>query len=54
MIHPWIIVELALGSLSDRANVLAILDFLPGVRLAQMNELRHLIEARHLSALASA
>ncbi len=48
MIHPWIIAELALGSLRDRAKTLAILDLLPGVRLAQTSELRYMIEARHL------
>lgn len=48
VIHPWIIAELALGSLRDRANTLAILDLLPGLRLAQMSELRHMMEARHL------
>lgn len=37
-----------MGSLRDRTKTLAILDLLPGVRLAQMNELRHMIEARHL------
>ncbi len=50
-IHPFIIVELALGSLNQRANVLAMLDNLPQVRVAQMNELRQLIETRHLFSL---
>jgi hypothetical protein len=48
VVHLWIITELALGSLRDRTKTLAILDLLPGVRLAQMSELRHMIEARQL------
>jgi Predicted nucleic acid-binding protein, contains PIN domain len=48
VIHPWIIAELALGSLRDRAKTLAMLDLLPQVRVARMNELRLMIEARHL------
>lgn len=51
MIHPWIIAELALGSLRDRAKTLVLLDFLPQLRVAQMAELRHMIEARHLDSL---
>jgi predicted nucleic acid-binding protein len=48
VIHPWIIAELALGSLRDRAKTLAMLDLLPHVRVARMSELRLMIEARHL------
>lgn len=48
MIHPWIVAELALGSLRDRARTLAILDLLPQVRIATATEVRHLIEARRL------
>lgn len=51
VIHPWIIAELALGSLRDRAKTLAMLDLLPPACVAQMSELRHLIEARHLDSL---
>jgi predicted nucleic acid-binding protein len=47
-IHPWIIAELALGSLRDRAKTLAMLDLLPQVRVARPSELRLMIEARHL------
>jgi len=47
-IHPFIIAELALGSLQDRTNTLALLDLLPQVRVAQLNEVRLAIEARHL------
>lgn len=48
VIHPWIIGELALGSLRDRVKTLATLDMLPQVRMAQMGEVRLMIEGRHL------
>jgi len=48
VIHPFIIAELALGSLKDRAKTLALLDLLPQVRVAQMSEVRLMIEARRL------
>lgn len=48
VIHPFVIAELALGSLSQRAKTLAFLDFLPQARVAQLSELRLTIEARRL------
>ena len=48
VIHPWIVAELALGSLRDRANTLAMLDLLPQVAVSQTIELRRMIETRHL------
>jgi predicted nucleic acid-binding protein len=51
VIHPWIVAELALGSLRDRAKTLAMLDQLPQVRVARTSELRLMIEARHLYSL---
>lgn len=48
VIHSWIIAELAFGSLRERAKTLAMLDLLPQVRVAQMSELRVMIEARRL------
>jgi predicted nucleic acid-binding protein len=48
VIHPWIIAELALGSLKDRTGTLATLDLLPRVPVARISELRHMIEARRL------
>ena len=48
VIHPWIIAELALGSLRDRTRTLAMLDLLPQVAVAKINELRLTIEARRL------
>ncbi len=51
MIHPFIIAELALGSLKERTKTLALLDLLPHVRVAQLSEIRTLIEARRLYGL---
>ena len=51
VIHPFIIAELALGSLRERAKALALLDLLPQVRVAQMSEVRLMIEARRLYSL---
>jgi len=48
VIHPFIIAELALGSLQERTQTLALLDLLPQVRVAQLNEVRLTIEARSL------
>jgi predicted nucleic acid-binding protein len=48
VIHPFIIAELALGSLRDRTKTLVLLDFLPQVRVAQISEVRLMIEARRL------
>ena len=48
VIHPWIVAELALGSLRDRAKTLAMLDLLPQARVARTSELRLMIEARPL------
>ncbi len=48
MIHPFIIAELALGSVKERTKTLALLDLLPQVRVAQVSEVRLTIEARRL------
>ncbi|MGD0161725.1 MAG: type II toxin-antitoxin system VapC family toxin [Candidatus Sulfotelmatobacter sp.] len=48
VIHPYVIAELALGSLRERTKTLALLDLLPQVQVAQRNELRLTIEARRL------
>jgi predicted nucleic acid-binding protein len=48
VIHPLIIAELALGSLQERRKTLALLDLLPQVRVAQLSEVRLMIEARRL------
>jgi len=51
VIHPFIIAELALGSLRERAKTLALLDLLPQVRMARLSEVRLMIEARRLHSL---
>jgi len=51
VIHPSIIAELALGSLQERSRTLALLDLLPQVRVAQLSEVRGMIEARRLYSL---
>jgi predicted nucleic acid-binding protein len=51
VIHPFIIAELALGSLQGRTKTLALLDLLPQVRIAQLSEVRLMIEARRLYSL---
>jgi hypothetical protein len=51
VIHPAIIAELALGSLEERTKTLALLDLLPQVRVAQLSEVRRMIEARRLDSL---
>jgi hypothetical protein len=51
VIHPFIIAELALGSLQEHTKTLALLDLLPQVRVAQLSEVRLMIEARRLHNL---
>ena len=51
VIHPAIIAELALGSLQERSQTLALLDLLPQVQVAQLIEVRRMIEARRLYSL---
>ena len=51
VIHPFIIAELALGSLQERTKTLALMDLLPQVRVAQLSEVRLTIEARRLYGL---
>ncbi|MGA7218863.1 MAG: type II toxin-antitoxin system VapC family toxin [Candidatus Sulfotelmatobacter sp.] len=51
VIHPFIIAELALGSLRERPKTLALLDLLPQVRMPQLGEVRLMIEARRLYSL---
>jgi predicted nucleic acid-binding protein len=50
-IHPFIVAELALGSLKQRTRTLALLDLLPHVRIAQPAEVRTAIEARNLHGI---
>ena len=48
VMHPFLIAELALGSLHDRLQTLADLENLPQVRVAELAEVRQMIEARSL------
>ena len=46
--HPFIVAELALGSLKQRTVQLKALDDLPAVPVARLDEVRRMIEARSL------
>jgi predicted nucleic acid-binding protein len=47
-IHPFILAELALGNLPRRQKTIADLDLLPLVKVAQIGEVRSMIEAKSL------
>jgi predicted nucleic acid-binding protein len=47
-IHPFIVTELALGSLPNRHKTLADLELLPQVKIAHINEVRSMIESQSL------
>lgn len=47
--HPYIIGELALGSLRNRGEILSLLKNLPGVAVASANEVLAFIEDKQLS-----
>ncbi|MGA3335241.1 MAG: type II toxin-antitoxin system VapC family toxin [Terracidiphilus sp.] len=46
--HPFIVAELALGSLHDRRKKLDDMEALLEVKVAQLSEVRHMIEAHAL------
>jgi len=46
--HPIVAAELALGSLRNRTSTLLFLDLLPQAQVAQLREVRHMIEAHSL------
>jgi predicted nucleic acid-binding protein len=46
--HPFILGELALGSMSDRMVKIAAFETLPLLPVADLDEVRHLIEVRKL------
>jgi hypothetical protein len=48
LIHPFVVAELALGSLPKRFETLGLLDSLPEAKLARLDEVRLLIESRPL------
>jgi hypothetical protein len=47
-VHPFISADVALGSLHNRHRKLAILDALWQVNVAEIDEVRHLIESHSL------
>lgn len=49
--HPWVIGELALGQLSQRTEILGLLQNLPQASVATDAEVLNLIESRHLFGL---
>lgn len=51
LIHPFVIAELALGSLRRRMETLALLDLLPQVQMPNLAEVRLMIEARRLYSM---
>jgi predicted nucleic acid-binding protein len=48
MIHPWVIGELACGTLRNRSQVLELLQGLPAATVASDAEVPHLIERDRL------
>lgn len=46
--HPFIVAEMALGGLRDRMMTLASLELLPQLPVAELDEVRELIEVRKL------
>lgn len=48
VMHPFIVAELALGGLRNRAMTLASLEFLPALPVAELHEVRQLVEVRKL------
>ncbi len=49
-IHPFLVAELALGTLPDRANTLKFLDQLIQVSPVRLTDIRVLIESRKLAS----
>jgi len=48
VMHPYIVIELALGSLRNRMDTIALLESLPELPVAELEEVRELIEVRSL------
>ena len=46
--HPFVVGELACGTLHNRHEVLSLLRALPQARVAEHEEVLHLLEGRHL------
>jgi len=48
VMHPFVVAEIALGSLQNRRKTLALMEMLIPVQVAQLNEVRRMIEAQSL------
>ncbi len=48
VMHPYVVAELALGSLKDRLKTVAMLEMLPKLQVAQLSEVRRMVEAHKL------
>ena len=48
VIHPFVVAELALGSLRERTQTLTDLENLPQARVVTLHDVRQMIEARSL------
>ena len=48
VMHPFVAAEVALGSIQDRRETLAIMDMLRQVKVANLTEVRRMIEAQSL------
>src|ERR1700761_615910 len=48
VMHPFIVAEIALGSLKHRKKTLGLMESLWQVKVAELDEVRHLIEAHSL------
>ncbi len=48
MVHPFVVGELALGEIENRAEIMGLLHNLPEVGIAAHAEVIHLVESRHL------
>lgn len=48
VMHPFVVAEIALGSLQNRRKTLALMEMLIPVQVAKLNEVRRMIEAQSL------
>jgi predicted nucleic acid-binding protein len=49
LIHPFVVGELALGRIRNRAEIMELLANLPGVDVAEHREVMHLVENKGLA-----
>jgi len=48
VMHPFVVADMALGSLQNRLKTLALMEMLIPVQVARLNEVRRMIEAQSL------